>query len=196
MTTEDYVIYFALGVVLFVAGHQVYFWCQRYPLLPPRVFRPAIDELIPYRPEWVWIYSVLYYTTIVAVFFIVDSEREFLQVASSYALLLAAQMLFFLAFPVATPRDWRKRNLRRTWSEKLLAMLQKADMRSNSFPSMHTSVATLTALHLYPLFGELVLAFPVLIGLSCLFTKQHYLMDIPTGASLGYAVFMIVRMAA
>jgi membrane-associated phospholipid phosphatase len=51
-------------------------------------------------------------------------------------------------------------------------------------------------LHLYPLFGELVLAFPVLIGLSCLFTKQHYLMDIPTGASLGYAIFMLSRMVA
>ena len=194
MTTDDYVIYFAFGVVLFLGGHQVYFWCQRYPLLPPRVFRPAIDELIPYRPQWVWIYSVLYYAAIVAVFFTVDSERQFLEIAFSYALLLAAQTMFFLMFPVATPRDWRKRNLRRTWSEKLLALVQKADMRSNSFPSMHTSVATLTALHLYPIFGGLVLMFPVLIGLSCLFTKQHYLMDIPAGASLGYAVFIFSGM--
>jgi membrane-associated phospholipid phosphatase len=54
----------------------------------------------------------------------------------------------------------------------------------------------LTALHLYPLVGELALVFPVLIGLSCLFTKQHYLMDIPTGASLGYAIFMLSRMVA
>jgi membrane-associated phospholipid phosphatase len=194
MTTDEQVIYFAFALVLFLAGHQVYFWCQRYPLLPPRVFRPAIDELIPYRPEWVWIYSVLYYAAIMAVFFTVDSEHEFLEIAVSYAVLLVTQIVFFVAFPVATPRDWRKRNLRRTLSEKLLALVQKADMRSNSFPSMHTSVATLTALHLYPLFGELVLVFPVLIGLSCLFTKQHYLMDIPAGASLGYAVFLLSRM--
>lgn len=196
MTTEKYVIYFAIGVVLFAAGHQVYFWCQRYPLLPPRVFRPAIDELIPYRPEWVWIYSILYYAVIVTVFFIVESEREFQQLVSSYTLLLAAQVLFFVAFPVATPRAWRKRNLRRSWSEKLLALMQKVDMRSNSFPSMHTSIATLTAMHLYPFVGELVLAFPVLVGLSCLFTKQHYLMDIPTGASLGFAVFMLSQKIA
>jgi membrane-associated phospholipid phosphatase len=26
----------------------------------------------------------------------------------------------------------------------------------------------------------------VLIGLSCLFTKQHYLVDIPAGAALGW----------
>jgi membrane-associated phospholipid phosphatase len=29
-------------------------------------------------------------------------------------------------------------------------------------------------------------AFPTLIGLSCLFTKQHYIVDIPAGAALGW----------
>jgi len=44
----------------------------------------------------------------------------------------------------------------------------------------------LTALHLYDRHGMAAFAFPVLIGLSCLFTKQHYLVDIPAGAALGW----------
>jgi hypothetical protein len=28
--------------------------------------------------------------------------------------------------------------------------------------------------------------FPALIGLSCLFTKQHYLIDVPAGAAPGW----------
>jgi membrane-associated phospholipid phosphatase len=34
----------------------------------------------------------------------------------------------------------------------------------------------------------LAFAFPLLIALSCLFTKQHYLLDLPAGAALGWVV--------
>jgi membrane-associated phospholipid phosphatase len=74
----------------------------------------------------------------------------------------------------------------RALSERYLAFVQRFDAPSNSFPSMHTSVAMLTALHLYDRHGIAALAFPALIGLSCLFTKQHYLIDIPAGAVLGW----------
>ena len=101
-------------------------------------------------------------------------------------LLLALQLPVFLAFPVRTPDSWRVASARRGLSERYLAFVQRFDAPSNSFPSMHTSVAMLTALHLYDRHGMAVFAFPALIGLSCLFTKQHYLVDIPAGAALGW----------
>mgnify|MGYP001561415477 CR=1 FL=1 len=61
---------------------------------------------------------------------------------------------------------------------------------------MHTSVATLTALHLSPSLGGWARAFPALIGVSCLFTKQHYLIDVPAGAALGWVVFHAYRLVA
>jgi len=76
-------------------------------------------------------------------------------------------------------------------SERLLACVQSFDARSNSFPSMHVSVATLTSLQLQPHFGAAAFAFPVLVGLSCLFTKQHYVVDLPPGAVLGWTVYRI-----
>jgi len=107
----------------------------------------------------------------------------------SYLLLLGLQMAFFVLFPVATPEHWRAINRRRTLSERFLAFVQRFDARSNSFPSMHTSVAMLTALHLVPHLGALAFVFPVLIALSCLFTKQHYVIDLPAGALLGWLAF-------
>jgi hypothetical protein len=44
----------------------------------------------------------------------------------------------------------------------------------------------LTSLHLLPYLGALSFAFPLLIALSCLFTKQHYVLDLPAGAALGW----------
>lgn len=196
MSAADYLIQMTLSVFLIIGAYQFYFWCQRNPLTEPRELRLTVDERIPFRPGWVWIYSFLYYPAILYTNWVVESPRHFTHVATSYLLLLGLQMAFFLCFPVVTPESWRAVNRERTWSERFLALVQRFDARSNSFPSMHTSVATLTAIHLSPSLGTWVFAFPVLIGLSCLFTKQHYLVDIPAGAALGWATFQVFRLVA
>jgi membrane-associated phospholipid phosphatase len=189
MKLMDYGIHLVLSVILIVGVYQFYFWCQRNAVSTPRELKLEIEERIPYWPSWVWIYSFIYYPLILYLNFIVESPRHFTYVAMSYVLLLGLQMAFFVLFPVATPEHWRAYNLRRTLSERFLAFVQRFDARSNSFPSMHTSVAMLTALHLVPHLGALAFAFPVLIALSCLFTKQHYVIDLPAGALLGWLTF-------
>jgi membrane-associated phospholipid phosphatase len=189
MKLMDYGIHLVLSVILIVGVYQFYFWCQRNAVSTPRELKLEIEERIPYWPSWVWIYSFIYYPLILYLNFIVESPRHFTYVAMSYVLLLGLQMAFFVLIPVATPEHWRAYNLRRTLSERFLAFVQRFDARSNSFPSMHTSVAMLTALHLVPHLGALAFAFPVLIALSCLFTKQHYVIDLPAGALLGWLTF-------
>jgi membrane-associated phospholipid phosphatase len=186
MRPSDYVINLVLSGVLIVGAYQFYFWCQRNAPFEAREWQSSIDELIPYVPRWVWVYSFLYYPAILYVNLVLKSPEQFTQVASSYMLLLALQLPCFLIFPVRTPHSWRVRPPPRALSERYLAFVQRFDAPSNSFPSMHTSVAMLTALHLYDRHGIAALAFPALIGLSCLFTKQHYLIDIPAGAVLGW----------
>ena len=195
MTITDFAVHLLLGSILIVGGYQFYFWCQRNPLRPARELRLPLDDRIPFRPAWVWIYSLLYYPVILYTTWVVQSSREFVYLAVSFLGLLAMQMAFFLLFPVATPESWRAINGGRTWSERFLALVQRLDARSNSFPSMHTSVATLTALYLQPHVGTWAFAFPTVIGLSCLFTKQHYLVDLPAGAVLGVLAYQIFGIA-
>lgn len=196
MGPGDYLIDLLLSVMLITGVYQFYFWCQRNPLTTPRELGLFLDERIPYWPAWVWVYSGIYYPLILYLNLVLDSPRQFTHVAASYLLLLLAQMGFFVLFPVHTPAHWRTFNLGRTLSERLLALVQRFDARSNSFPSMHVSVATLTALHLQGHFGAAAFAFPVLVGLSCLFTKQHYLIDLPPGAALGWTVYRLYCLSA
>jgi membrane-associated phospholipid phosphatase len=63
---------------------------------------------------------------------------------------------------------------------------------------MHVSVSTLTAFHLHqnlPLeigaYSLLSFLFPLLIAISALFTKQHYIVDLAPGAVLGYVNYKI-----
>jgi len=186
MKITDYAVNLVLSVFLIVGVYQFYFWCQRNHLTAPRELRLRLDDWIPYWPSWVWIYSCIYYPLILYLNFVMESPRHFTHVAVSYVLLLGLQMAFFVLFPVTTPEHWRSFNRQRTLSERFLALVQRFDARSNSFPSMHVSVAMLTSLHLLPQLGVLAFAFPLLIALSCLFTKQHYLLDLPAGAALGW----------
>ena len=122
-----------------------------------------------------------------------DSPRQFIHLVISYVLLLAFQTIIFTLFPVATPKAWRAYNSKRSPSERFLAYVPSLDGPSNCFPSMHCSVAMLTALHLFPHLGTAVFFFPLLIGLSCLFTKQHFLIDVPAGAALGWGAFEVFK---
>ena len=186
MKLTDYVIHLVLSGVLIVGAYQFYFWCQHNAPFKARELGSFLDELIPYVPHWVWVYVFLYYPVLLYLNFVLKSPEHFTRVASSYLLLLALQLPCFLVFPVRTPESWRVPPRPGALSERFLAYVQRFDAPSNSFPSMHTSVAMLTALHLYDRHGLATFVFPALIGLSCLFTKQHYIVDIPAGAGLGW----------
>jgi membrane-associated phospholipid phosphatase len=101
-----------------------------------------------------------------------------------------------MIFPVSTPRSWRDYPAANSLSLRMLVLVHRYDGSLNSFPSMHVSVACLTALHisdnLAPIIGDyalLSITFPLLIGISSLFTKQHYVIDIAPGVLFGYLAY-------
>ena len=193
MNSIDYAIHLVMTVFLIFGVYQFYFWCQRHAVVACRRFSAPLDERIPYWPAWSWIYSFLYYPAIVYLNWTVTSARHFNHLAMSFFLLLAGQMAFFVFFPVETPPHWRAINRGRSLSERFLLFVRRFDAPSNCFPSMHVSVAMLTALHAHASLGPLVFMFPALIALSCIFTKQHYLLDLPAGAALGWGAFLVFQ---
>ncbi|GBU09348.1 hypothetical protein AwWohl_04860 [Gammaproteobacteria bacterium] len=191
MKPFDYVINIILSGILIVGVYQFYFFTQRNPLAKVREFNFWIDEKIPFLPSWAWLYSFLYYPAILYVNWLVIDARHFSLMAFTYVILLLMQMIFFMLFPVRTPAHWREINTGRSLSERFLRFVQKFDGASNCFPSMHVSVAMLSALFAFSALGPFVFLFPLLIALSCAFTKQHYLMDLPAGAFLGWIAYQV-----
>ena len=189
MRPLDYFVNFVLSTILIVGTYQFYFLTQRYQLAKVRTFNFKIDEAMPYWPVWAWVYSFFYYPAILYLNWIAQDARHFTLMAFSYILLLLMQMIFFYLFPVSTPEHWRGFNKGVTLSERMLKLVHKYDAPTNCFPSMHVSVAMLTALHAYSHLGDWAYAFPILIGFSCIFTKQHYMVDLPFGAALGWVAY-------
>lgn len=190
----DYIVYLFMCIFLIVGVYQFYFWTQNHPIKKPRSLECKLDPYFKLKPRWVWIYSGLYYPLIILVVATVDGMREFNYMAMSYFVLLFMQMFFFLVYPVETPKEWREQVKGNTKSERMLRLVQSFDKSSNCFPSMHVSVAMLSAMHFMNSdlnLGYWPLLFPVSIGLSALYTKQHYIADLLPGALLGWVAFQI-----
>lgn len=193
MSGLDYLVNSLMAIVLIVGSYQFYFFVQRRYIRAATQLHSRIDESIPFSPGWVWIYSGLYYPVIVLGVLTIDSFAKFNYTVFSFIILLAIHLLMFFAFPVETPAEWRNFKIEQSLSTRLLGLVQKYDAPSNTFPSLHVSVSMLTALHLHnnlvPLLGQyaaLVYLFPALISISSIYTKQHYLVDVPTGAIIAY----------
>lgn len=191
MTALDIGVDLILSIVLIVGAYQFYFFTQRHLLRTPRHFHFALDERIPFQPGWSWVYSFLYYPAILYLNLVATAPGHFTRMAFSFIVLLAMQVLCFALYPVATPPHWRSQAVANAASVRFLKFVRNFDAATNCFPSMHVSVATLTALHAQATLGGWAFLFPVLIAVSCIMTKQHYLIDLPFGAALGVAAFAI-----
>ena len=187
----DRLITLILSGIMIIGVYQFYFFTQRFTANRVKIYSSPLDEKIPYWPVWSWIYSFLYYPAILYLNWIIQDMRQFVLMSITFVSLMFMQMICFVAFPVATPKHWRTINQGKTASEKFLQLVQKYDDSSNCFPSMHVSVATLTALFALPTLGYIVFLFPLLIALSCMFTKQHYFIDLPFGALLAWLAYQV-----
>jgi membrane-associated phospholipid phosphatase len=190
----DYVVMFIMTIILIIGVYQFYFWCQRNNLRKPISIRCFVDDLFTYNPWWIWIYSGIYYPIIVFTVFSFHDFRQFNYTVISFIILLVIQMFFFIFFPVQTPIEWRQQAIGNSLTHRFIGYVQSFDKPNNCFPSMHVSVSTLTSLHLllnYPPIGLWIWLFPISIGLSALYTKQHFFLDLIPGAIVGWLAFKV-----
>lgn len=192
MPIKDLGTLLLMTIILIVGVYQFYFWTQNHMIKKPRRFDMKIDGFFKFKPFWVWIYSGIYYPIIIFTVMTIDDMRHYNYTAMSFFFLLFIQMAFFRWFPVETPPEWREFGELSGPSVSFMKFVQSYDDNTNCFPSMHVSVATLTAFHLtanMPELGAIPWAFPALIALSALWTKQHYFVDLLPGAGLGWAAW-------
>lgn len=199
MTLLDRLLELWITVILIYGGYSHYFWAQRQRWYPARFIGTRLDDRIGYDARWVWIYSALYYPMILLAALSIPTWQEYAYAVGCFLALLAAQMVFFLFLPVEIPPEWRTVNRAawvrqhgRSYSQDFLDAVWSYDKLRNSMPSMHVSVAVMVDLTIWrnwPMVGHVGILFPILIAISAIKTKQHYLWDIPAGAALGAAVF-------
>jgi len=180
-----------LGLVLLVSFCVPYFLIGNYPLVAVHTLPTSwIDRAIGFHPDaWVWIYQSIYLVINIVPWF---SERrdDLMRYLKGFALLSSISFAIFIFYPIRAPRP---DVLHPTGMHRLLLLY---DVPLNSLPSLHAGLLVYTLAY-----GKRILAddlpdwlswffvvWAVLILYGTLATKEHYFVDIVSGAALALMI--------
>lgn len=184
-----------LPMVLLVLLVPVYLFLP--DLTPVRTFsRPelALDRAIPVQPPWALVYGALYQFLILLPVFAIRERDHIRRSVYAYLFVWLSAYVCFLAYPTVAPRPAEV--LGDGFAAQGLRFLYDADPPYNCFPSLHVAhsfVSALTCFRLHKRTGILAIVCAVLVGISTLYTKQHYVLDVVAGillACAAYALFL------
>jgi len=184
-----------LGSLIIMAGLGAYLLVLRWRGPAAVVYtQTAWDRLIPFRPGWLYVYLAPYAVAPVALGLM--RPNTFAWFLKRALLILAIALAVFVVIPTQTIRPSLE-GLDDGWTVQFYqAMIAVDEPPANAAPSLHVSLTCLLAIALmgdFPRFSPVILAGMCLVWLATLYTWQHHLLDVATGALLGILLSLPFR---
>lgn len=154
----------------------------------------SLDEQIPFLPWTIAIYDWIYIIIFLPLFTVRD-VKLFLAISKGFAFIIFISLTFFLFFPVKIERP--EILAPKDFFEWWVYLNYKIDKPTALFPSMHVSNAIfsgLAVLYWSKKIGVPAFILSILISISTLTVKQHFIADVLAGiflASLSYYLFLV-----
>jgi membrane-associated phospholipid phosphatase len=166
-------------------------WTSGWPHYQPFV---ALDAAMALSPRWIGVYASLYMCAFLLPLVVVRGQELFRQTMKAYLFVMLVSYAGFLLYPTTAPHGAPLRvDGFATWS---LQLFYDLDQPYGCFPSLHVAYSFVGALACYRMHrrvGIVAAAWAALIGVSTVYTKQHFVIDAIAGAIIGlvaYAVFL------
>jgi membrane-associated phospholipid phosphatase len=155
-----------------------------------------LDAAIPFIPQSTIVYLSTYPFGL-SPFILISETRLFTAAAYGYLIITAVSAIINVVFPSQVRRI---EHLNPDGiSSMLLDRYQRLCRPYDNFPSTHVAYSVIVVGTFFlawgPGTGSLSLVWALLIAISTLTTKQHYVADVASGGVLGLAVFLIVMRA-
>lgn len=182
-----------IGFVTFAIGITFYTVINHLAMdMQTRSLETWIDRAIPMLPWTVLIYIWVYVFMFLPIF-LVRTDQLFYRCLIGYIIILCVSCIVFFLWPVAYNRpEFAVQDGYTNW---VMYTLYFIDKPANCFPSMHVSnafFAAFLAYHIHKRTGLLALLAALVISLSTLTTKQHYLADVLSGFLLAGVVYYMM----
>ncbi len=150
------------------------------------------DRKTPYLPFFALVYFSTY-IFVVQPFFVLSDARQFYLMLVSFVSISVISSLIHATVPSKIERV--EQVTTGGVSGWMLDLFQKTCKPYGNFPSMHVGLSVPVVVTNYmvggPVIGSLTLIWAVLIALSTLFTKQHYVLDVLAGLLGGVLIFAL-----
>lgn len=151
----------------------------------------GLDRALPLRAAW----SVMYGSLFVAAFlpvFVLHQQELIRRTILAYLTVWLVAYAFFLIYPTRAPQHSDAIGV--GFSAWALRGIYSSDIKFNCFPSLHVAQCFLAAFSCYRVnrgVGACAGVWAILVGLSTLYTKQHYILDVIAGGLLAYAAYLV-----
>ena len=172
----------------------VYFFVNRLQVEPQRRLDLAmpLDRRIPFVPQLALVYFSTY-IFVIQPFIILTEARQFYWMLASFGSITVIASLIHATVPSKIERN--EILVADGLSGKMINLFQKTCKPYGNFPSMHValSVPVVGANFLVagPTAGSISLIWAILIALSTLYTKQHYILDVLAGLIGGVLIYTL-----
>jgi membrane-associated phospholipid phosphatase len=172
----------------------LYFFVNRLKVNPDRRIDLGIelDRNTPYVP----LFALVYFSTygfVVQPFFILSDARQFYWMLISFVLISVISSLIHATVPSKIERV--EQLTTGGLSGWMLGLFQKTCKPYGNFPSMHVGLSVPVVVANFMVGGSVIgwfmLIWAVLIAISTLFTKQHYLLDVLAGFTGGLVISVL-----
>lgn len=182
--TLPMVTLFSIIPVYLYIGHLVQGRILHVPAL-------ALDDALPIVPAWSFVYLSLLLAAILPVL-VVHQQELVRRTINAFLAIWLFSYVVFLVYPTVTsrPEEYPGEDFA-AWG---LRVVYSIDHSYNCFPSLHVAQCFLAALACHRVHrgvGAVALGWAVLVGVSTLYTKQHYVLDAVAGAIMGYVGYAV-----
>jgi membrane-associated phospholipid phosphatase len=178
----------AILLALIVPGYHIIVMINRGRTM----FMPelALDRAIPLEPVWMIAYGSVWIFAFLPVFVVRQPSLTRRAMLAALTVIVIAYV-GFLIYPTVLPRAEK---VGESFFEKSLEVNYSLDPPYNCFPSLHVAwafVAALTCYRVHRGVGLVALVWAAIIGVSTLYTKQHYVVDVVGGIVIAYVAYVL-----
>lgn len=157
-----------------------------------RLFRLdfAFEKDLPFWPALIFAY-LLEFAFFAVAYLAVDDLPFFKKIAQATILCVTIHFIVFLAFPV----EYHLRPVvdpDQGWAYRLVDFYYWIDLPYNCFPSLHVSNVFLVSFFMQkfrPGLGWILHPLALLVAVSVVMVKQHYVADVAAGFFVGWFVY-------
>ncbi|MEZ5125836.1 MAG: phosphatase PAP2 family protein [Thermoleophilia bacterium] len=182
------VLALVVGLALWLAQYFAVNHVQR-PVRSRVRLESSLDRSLPVVPQFVVFYLSTYLLGVLPPLFVVRTN-QFIDLAIAYGVITVVSTAVHVLYPSEIVRlDARSRH---GWSWRLIDWFQRLCRPYGNFPSVHAGFAALAVVAgftaLGVALGVTLLAWAVLVIISTLLIRQHYVVDVVVGVALGGVV--------
>lgn len=183
------IVLFTLFLVCFytLSGHFQFGEIRYLPL-------SSLEERIPLIIESIWLYIFMYPFLIMNAL-LINNMQIFNKILYSFIITTIISLIIFQLIPVAYPREFYPLPQYYDFSLNLFYKIRFLDSPLNCFPSLHVSLCFLITFFTYHISKKRFLLntlLSILISISTLTTKQHYIADIISAFILSFSVYFFI----